>query len=87
MKVSRFLLKSDSRAVRGAARVGTLGEDGEVDGEELVVDESRVDGEDGHEQNAVAPAEGHLHDVAEFLQGAKTRFDTLVPTKMTPRKD
>ena len=55
------------RAVCVSARVCCGSEERECHGEELVVDESHVDGEDGHEEDDVTTSECHLHDVAQFL--------------------
>jgi len=43
-----------SLAVQFPAGVGGVGEDGEGDGEELVVHKARVNGEDGHEEDHVS---------------------------------
>ena len=59
------------RAVGVVAGVGGGAEEGEGDGEELVVDEACVDGEDGHEEDNVSTAKRHLHDVTQLLQAPR----------------
>ena len=61
------------RAVGIVAGVGGGAKERERDGEELIVDEASVDGEDGHEEDDVTAAECHLHDVTQLLQAVSRR--------------